>query len=312
MESNSINADTNSKTLEQTRNDNSNNDNNVNNEDKSEEKIIQVKKDNGYDITELEIMANQKSIKGNNKTTTKSYSSSEKSEKRKDTYNEQTSVLYEKKLLKLAQQENEDPSIRIKKSKLVFKLEKIGIHKTMNNTLEQLEFEFEKNSYDKRMRARTELFKDVYVGLVGFIEYANKKRNPFGIDLDGWQTSVKYEVKNVKYEEAFYELAEKYDGAFPEVGPELTLIGMTGFSAFTFARFKESEKERVNPQNIPVNETTNINTNIDFEEEIELQPPPTFIIEEMCNKMKDREEMKKEIIIIGDEQKKKRGRPRKN
>lgn len=270
-------------------------------------------KSDNLSLSELEIMANDKKIKNSIKSKTKSEKSKQKSKsennktktEKSKTFSEssyETSELYEKKLLKLANSENQNPAIRIKKNSYIFKLEKLGKKMSMSNTLDELTFEYDKLTYDRRIRDNGEKLKYLTLMGIGGLEFLNTKYNPMGIDLEGWQTSMTFETNQEKFETQFYNLAEKYDNSFPETGPEITLICLIAASAYGFAKGKEEIKQKYN---------NNININKRYEEsddEVDLKPPPTIVLDDIVKKMEERSKMKDEIVIIP----KKRGRPKKN
>lgn len=271
-------------------------------------------KTDNLSLSELEIMANDKKIKNSIKSKSKSDKSKTKSEKSKakseksksKTFSEssyETSELYEKKLLKLANSENQNPAIRIKKNSYIFKLEKLGKKMSMSNTLDQLTFEYDKLTYDRRIRDNGEKLKYLTLMGIGGLEFLNNKYDPMGIDLQGWQTSMTFETNQEKFETQFYNLAEKYDNSFPETGPEITLICLIAASAYGFAKGKEEIKQKYNNNNININKRYE-----ESDDEVDLKPPPTIVLDDIVKKMEERSKMKDEIVIIP----KKRGRPKKN
>lgn len=271
-------------------------------------------KTDNLSLSELEIMANDKKIKNSIKSKSKSDKSKTKSEKSKakseksksKTFSEssyETSELYEKKLLKLANSENQNPAVRIKKNSYIFKLEKLGKKMSMSNTLDQLTFEYDKLTYDRRIRDNGEKLKYLTLMGIGGLEFLNNKYDPMGIDLQGWQTSMTFETNQEKFETQFYNLAEKYDNSFPETGPEITLICLIAASAYGFAKGKEEIKQKYNNNNININKRYE-----ESDDEVDLKPPPTIVLDDIVKKMEERSKMKDEIVIIP----KKRGRPKKN
>lgn len=274
-------------------------------------------KDDNLSLSELEIMANDKKIKNSIKSKTKTKSEKSKSKTKSEnhktktekskTFSEssyETSELYEKKLLKLANSENQNPAIRIKKNSYIFKLEKLGKKMSMTNTLDQLTFEYDKLTYDRRIRDNGEKLKYLTLMGIGGLEFLNKKYDPMGIDLEGWQTSMTFETNQEKFETQFYNLAEKYDNSFPETGPEITLICLIAASAYGFAKGKEEIKHKYNNNNININQQRYEES----DDEVDLKPPPTIVLDDIVKKMEERSKMKDEMVIIP----KKRGRPKKN
>lgn len=296
------------------------------------EKTIEIKKEikkesnnkEKLNETELEIMANQKKVKSSirNQTSNSKIHTQVKTTKTKsfiktnhDTKytKEETSVVYRKQMIKIAEQENKSETIRMKKFKLLYQLENLGKIMKMENTYDELCLEYEKLTLNKKIKDTANSIKTALVFGSQGMEFLNNKYRPIeGLDLDGWNTSMMYEVQDPKYQDTFYDLAEKWSDSLPTLGPEISLIIMFATSAYKFALAKEQLKRDKGPENLNFNQPVN---NI-VEEEEEFKHPPTIVLDDIIEKMDEREKLKEEIIILQPDQankeKKARGRPKKH
>jgi hypothetical protein len=88
--------------------------------------------------------------------------------------------------------------------------------------------------YHIGVRSKKQMVKTLYGGLTGgikFLEFLNKKYNPFGVELDGWSTNI--ETSKEELIDAIGEIYEKYKQPGEEMSPELKIVFIIATSAVT-------------------------------------------------------------------------------
>lgn len=102
---------------------------------------------------------------------------------------------------------------------------------TMDDSLTDIQFEYNKLTASKKMRTSTELMKQGLMFTVNTLEFLNNKYDPFDIDLEGWGS---HETANIhKYDDVFEELYDKYKDNV-DAGPEIKFLMMFIGSAMAF------------------------------------------------------------------------------
>jgi hypothetical protein len=102
-------------------------------------------------------------------------------------------------------------------------------HFSMDNTLEEIQLEYDRLVDAKNLEASIRFQRQCLMGVVTGAEFLNSKFNPFDWQLDGWSESVHENVED--YDEVFEELYDKYKGKGnmpPEAKLLMTLVG-SGF-----------------------------------------------------------------------------------
>lgn len=120
---------------------------------------------------------------------------------------------------------------------------------TMDDSLTDIEFEYNKLTSNKKMKSSTELMKQGLMFTVNTLEFLNNKYDPFDIDLEGWGS---HETANIhKYDDVFEELYDKYKdnvSAAPEVKFLMMFIGSA--MAFHWSKQYIKDVHTSNSQNI--------------------------------------------------------------
>jgi hypothetical protein len=102
-------------------------------------------------------------------------------------------------------------------------------HFSMDNTLEEIQLEYDRLVDAKNLEASIRFQRQCLMGVVTGAEFLNGKFNPFDWQLDGWSESVHENIED--YDEVFEELYDKYKGRGnmpPEVKLLMSLVG-SGF-----------------------------------------------------------------------------------
>jgi hypothetical protein len=102
-------------------------------------------------------------------------------------------------------------------------------HFSMDNTLEEIQLEYDRLVDAKNLEASIRFQRQCLMGVVTGAEFLNSKFNPFDWQLDGWSESVHENIED--YDEVFEELYDKYKGRGnmpPEVKLLMSLVG-SGF-----------------------------------------------------------------------------------
>ena len=81
---------------------------------------------------------------------------------------------------------------------------------TMDNTLEEIQSEFDRLSDAKSLEASLRFQRQCLMGVATGAEFLNSKFNPFDWELDGWSESVHENIED--FDEIFEELYDKYKG----------------------------------------------------------------------------------------------------
>lgn len=121
---------------------------------------------------------------------------------------------------------------------------------TMDNTLEEIQSEFERLSDAKSLEASLRFQRQCLMGVVTGAEFLNSKFNPFDWELDGWSESVHENIED--FDEVFEELYDKYKGRGnmpPEAKLMMSLVG-SGFMFHMSNSFFRSKMSNVDPSDI--------------------------------------------------------------
>lgn len=116
-----------------------------------------------------------------------------------------------------------------KLTELVSKGVKLSQNYNMDSDYKTMKYECELHNSIREKHNTVLFLQDGCVTTIGALEKANKKFDPFGLELDGWSDSVS--GKSDQLYDAFGDLYEKWSGPGKSIPPEITLIGILGFSA---------------------------------------------------------------------------------
>ena len=125
---------------------------------------------------------------------------------------------------------------KVKKGDLLTKLERLekkGItpnrRYTMDNTLEEIQTEFDRLVDARNLEASIRFQRQALMSVVTGLEWMNGRFDPFDLKLDGWSESVHENVED--FDEIFEELYDKYKekGKMP---PEVRLVMSLAGSGF--------------------------------------------------------------------------------
>lgn len=134
----------------------------------------------------------------------------------------------------------DEKQIRLRKQELLYefeKLEKKGIKLerrfTMRDSLDEMEFEYERKKKQRQVELSVKFQRKVLIACTTGMEFLNSRFNPFDVDLDGWSENINDNI--LDYDEILEELAVKYGGAGSNMAPELRLMFSLAGSAFMFS-----------------------------------------------------------------------------
>ena len=102
-------------------------------------------------------------------------------------------------------------------------------HYSLDNTLEEMEEEYERLCDAKRFTSSLEWQRGALVTLVNGLEMMNEKYDPFDVKLKGWSESVSEGIES--YDDIFEELYDKYKGR-GGMPPEVRLAFKLATSGF--------------------------------------------------------------------------------
>ena len=129
-------------------------------------------------------------------------------------------------------------------------------HFSMDNTLEEIETEYDRLVDAKNLEASLRFQRQCMMGVVTGFEFLNGKFNPFDWQLDGWSESVHENIED--FDEVFEELYDKYKGRGnmpPEAKLMMSLVGSgfmfhmsNSFFRQKFASMDPNDIFRNNPQ----------------------------------------------------------------
>ncbi len=146
---------------------------------------------------------------------------------------------------------------RKKKTELINKLNRLeskgyNLTKrfTMDNSLEEIQQEFDRLVDAKNLEASIRFQRQCLMGVVTGAEFLNSKFNPFDWELDGWSESVHENIED--FDEIFEELYDKYRGRGnmpPEAKLLMSLVG-SGFMFHMSNSFFRSKMSNMNPSDI--------------------------------------------------------------
>jgi hypothetical protein len=129
-------------------------------------------------------------------------------------------------------------------------------HFSMDNTMEEIETEYNRLVDAKNLEASLRFQRQCLMGVVTGFEFLNGKFNPFDWQLDGWSESVHENIED--FDEVFEELYDKYKGRGnmpPEAKLMMSLVGSgfmfhmsNSFFRQKFASMDAGDIFRNNPQ----------------------------------------------------------------
>jgi hypothetical protein len=99
----------------------------------------------------------------------------------------------------------------------------------MDSDYHLMKFEYDLHKGIREKHNMVKFFQDGCVSVVGALEKANTKYDPFGLELNGWCDNVNNESERLY--DTFGDLYEKWNKPGKSMPPELALIGILGFSA---------------------------------------------------------------------------------
>jgi hypothetical protein len=123
-------------------------------------------------------------------------------------------------------------------------------HFSMDNTLEEIQLEYDRLVDAKNLEASIRFQRQCLMGVVTGAEFLNGKFNPFDWQLEGWSESVHENIED--YDEVFEELYDKYKGRGnmpPEAKLLMTLVG-SGFMFHMSNSFFRQKMAGVGPEDI--------------------------------------------------------------
>jgi Family of unknown function (DUF5767) len=121
---------------------------------------------------------------------------------------------------------------------------------TMDNTLDEIQQEFDRLVDAKNLEASLRFQRQCLMGVVTGAEFLNSKFNPFDWELDGWSESVHENIED--FDEVFEELYDKYKGRGnmpPEAKLLMSLVG-SGFMFHMSNSFFRSKMSNMTPDDI--------------------------------------------------------------
>lgn len=121
---------------------------------------------------------------------------------------------------------------------------------TMDNTLEEVQTEYDRLLDAKNLEASLRFQRQCLMGVVTGAEFLNGKFNPFDWELDGWSESVHENIED--FDEVFEELYDKYKhrGSMPpEAKLMMSLVG-SGFMFHMSNSFFRSKMSAMDPNDI--------------------------------------------------------------
>jgi hypothetical protein len=126
-----------------------------------------------------------------------------------------------KKLLKL--------DILRKLAELVKKGVRLTQNYNMDSDYHLMKFEYELHKGVREKHNMVKMLQDGCISTIGALEKANKKYDPFGLELDGWCDNVSCEDSRLY--DTFGDLYDKWNKPGKSMPPELALVGIIGLSA---------------------------------------------------------------------------------
>ena len=121
---------------------------------------------------------------------------------------------------------------------------------TMDNTLEEVQTEYDRLLDAKNLEASLRFQRQCLMGVVTGAEFLNSKFNPFDWELDGWSESVHENIED--FDEVFEELYDKYKnrGAMPPEAKLLMSLVGSGFMFHMSNSFFRSKMSAMDPNDI--------------------------------------------------------------
>jgi hypothetical protein len=121
---------------------------------------------------------------------------------------------------------------------------------TMDNTLEEVQTEYDRLLDAKNLEASLRFQRQCLMGVVTGAEFLNGKFNPFDWELDGWSESVHENIED--FDEVFEELYDKYKnrGSMPPEAKLLMSLVGSGFMFHMSNSFFRSKMTSMDPNEI--------------------------------------------------------------
>lgn len=94
---------------------------------------------------------------------------------------------------------------------------------TLDTPLEEMKYEYERIRSERETDSAVKMYRSFLTASINFCEYANKRYNPYKLNLDGWSDSVNEGISD--YDEVFEDLHAKYATSV-RLPPEIKLLGM--------------------------------------------------------------------------------------
>ena len=98
-----------------------------------------------------------------------------------------------------------------------------GSEFTLDTSLEEMKYEYERIRAERETDSAVKTYRSFLTASVNFFEFANKRYNPYKLNLDGWASNVGDSISD--YDEVFEDLHAKYATAV-RLPPEIKLIGI--------------------------------------------------------------------------------------
>jgi hypothetical protein len=197
-------------------------------------------------MSQLAIMANTRKLKTQEELVESKASSRKPHSSSSDSSSDSSDdTKVARKRVKLLKKENNDPETRREKYDAIFKYSKFKTKHapaklTMDNTLEEIQAEYERASRSVQNEKTVAFYKQALLMGIRGIEFVS---TPLGVDLDGWTESMSYSVDD--YDEVLGELCEKY-GGMGGMPPEMKFVFMIMSSAAMFSLTKNMAKMEPN------------------------------------------------------------------
>ena len=98
-----------------------------------------------------------------------------------------------------------------------------GCEFTLDTSLEEMKYEYERIRTERETDSAVKMYRSFLTASINFCEFANKRYNPYKLNLDGWSSNVDESISD--YDEVFEDLHTKYATSV-RLPPEIKLIGM--------------------------------------------------------------------------------------
>jgi len=116
-----------------------------------------------------------------------------------------------------------------KLAELVKKGVKLTQNYNMDSDYHLMKFEYELHKGVREKHNMVKMLQDGCISTIGALEKANKRYDPFGLELEGWCDNVSCEDSRLY--DTFGDLYDKWNKPGKSMPPELALVGIIGLSA---------------------------------------------------------------------------------